>query len=463
MTLDEADMDALSHIVGIEHVVRGAGLARLERGIDPENFGSSLVVRPGTVAEVQAIVRWCAERAVSIVPLGGRTGLSGGGASHEGQVSVLMDRLDRVLRVSPFGDYAVVESGATLGAVEAALAPHGLSAGINLSARDSCTIGGLVANNAGGMESFRNGTMRQRVLGLEAVLPDGSLFEDLTVVLKTNAGYDLKHLFIGSEGTLGLITKVALKLTPVRQSFATFLLSFGDTRSAQALVSAARRATHFEVLRCEAMWRRHFVETCELLELDALGRFGEAGEVFLILELGAPGTNSGDADASGAIFALCEGLQSFVDGLELKSEREVREVWRVREDWAIDRRYPNGLWFDVSICPDEIDAYLARVAEDLARLDPALRLYAIGHLADANLHVTVNADVDLAALKPRIEACVYRGIRETGGCFSAEHGIGTAKKHALAEQVSPAKLDMMRKIKRALDPQNIMNPGKVVD
>lgn len=276
---------ALRALLGPAGLREGAAAAALDPGWHPDNLGAGLVALPATTAEAQTTVRLCAEHGASVVPQGGRTGLVGGAVSAPGQVILSTARMDRILKIDPDARIAVVEAGATLQAVQAAAAAHGLQPGIDLPSRGSATIGGMIAVNAGGIMAFRNGVMRHQVLGLEAVLPDGGLYADMTRVVKNTAGYDLKHLFIGAEGTLGLVTRAVLRLEAAPAAQRSALLSLPGMDAAQGALRAALRPAAGELRAAEAMWRPFLRATAAAQGWSDPGLDMDA-PMFLLLSLG---------------------------------------------------------------------------------------------------------------------------------------------------------------------------------
>ena len=252
--IDGAITAAFAAIVGETGIRSAATLAGLDSGFHRDNFGASLAVLPRSTAEVSAAIALCHSHGLPVVPQGGRTGLSGGAISRQGEVILLADRLDRIIAIDPLAMLAVVEAGVTLQALDEAVAEHGLSPGIDLAARGTATIGGMIATNAGGMEAFRNGTMRNRLLGLEAVLPDGAILDDMTRVPKCNEGYDIKHLFCGAEGTLGVVTQAVLRLSPADGEATTLLAACPDAAAALDIFRRLQRAPglDFRRFRCSA-------------------------------------------------------------------------------------------------------------------------------------------------------------------------------------------------------------------
>ncbi len=454
-------IDRLVTIVGAANVWRGENNRRPDPGFHDDNLAAGLAVFPRTAEEVQAIVRLCRAEGVAIVPQGGRTGLAGGAASAPGTLIVGLQRMNRIERLDPHARTACVEAGVTLEALQAAAAEHWLSAGIDIAARGSATVGGMIATNAGGSEAFRLGTMRQRVLGLEAVLPDGTIVRDLTEVLKANEGLDVKQLLIGAEGTLGIVTRAVMRLAPVSVTRVTAAAGFRNARDAVAAMNALRSAPAFDLLTAEVMWR-DYAQTAAREQGNARFATFATAPVCVIFE--AAGEDAGllrtaFEEALGELLAA--GL--IVDCVIAGSERERADLWRVREDsWSVERVHPGGLWFDVSLPLAALDQYTEGLVARLRAFDPSLTAFVIGHLGDGTLHVTIAGPRPIPELYETIAPLVYEGIKAMGGSFSAEHGIGLEKRTALAKHGDPGKLAMMRAVKAALDPAGLMNPGKVL-
>jgi FAD/FMN-containing dehydrogenase len=460
MTLPAKHVAALTAIVGPAGVRTAADLAARDPGVDPRNFGAALMLRPATTAEVASVLAYCNRARLGVVPQGGRTGLSGGAESGGGEVIVSLDRFDRIELLDPVSRTAVAGAGVTLGALAAAAAVHGLAPGIDLGARDSATLGGLVSTNAGGNDAFRYGTMRQRVLGLEAVLADGGVLTALGQVRKRNEGLAVEQLLIGAEGTLGVVTRVALALVAADGPVATALAAVGDAAAAVALADALLRSSALAPVALELMSGSHARAACRASGAHALESLAAAP--YLVL-LEATATTA--ADAAEALVALVgeaaeRGLVT--DAVVAQNEAQRRAQWQLREDWAIDRERPGGLWYDVSVPLVAVPGYLDGCARRLAAHDATLDLVVIGHLGDGNLHVTVNAARPIPERYEEIAPLVTDGLAALGGSFSAEHGIGLEKKATLARLGSPVRLELMRRIKAALDPHGILNPGKVL-
>ncbi|HSF95482.1 MAG TPA: FAD-binding oxidoreductase [Thermohalobaculum sp.] len=464
MTGRIADLsEALAAIVGLQGLRTAEALASRDPGFHPLNLSAKLAALPRSTAEVAAVVALCRRHSVPIVPQGGRTGLAGGAASDPHSLILMTDRLDRIVEIDPLARIAVVEAGVTLARLEDAAAMHGLSAGIDLAARGSATIGGLIATNAGGMEAFRNGSMRSRLLGLEAVLPDGEVLDDMTRVPKCNEGYDVKQLFCGAEGTLGIVTRAVLRLSPADGSGTTLLAACRDAAAALDGFRRIEASPALALLRGEIMWRPYAAAVAEADGLARVLGFAEA-PVYALYEVTPRDPAADPAEALIDVLAAPMQTGGILDAVVAASERERDEIWRVREDsFVIDRFLPHALWYDISVPLAGLDAYVAETARALAALDHALRFYVFGHLGDGNLHITIGdgqpADPGRAKAVDRI---VYRGLKAAGGSISAEHGIGIDKRASLRDHTDPQKLRLMALIKRALDPKGLMNPGKML-
>jgi FAD/FMN-containing dehydrogenase len=460
MGLDPTILGAIAGIVGAEGVWRHEKLAFLDPGTHAENLKADAMILPRSTEEVSRVLALCNDRRIGVVPQGGRTGLSGASRTRPGEIILSLDRMAAIDDIDVAGRTAVVGAGCKLGALFTALSPMGLQPGIDLGARDSCTLGGLVSTNAGGMEAFRYGVMRQRVLGLEAVLADGLVLSDLSRVRKANTGYDVKQLFIGAEGTLGVVTRVCLELAPSDGQSAVALVACAGTQAALTLLRRLDAAPMVQLTRAELMSGNHFRVTTRELKLDRLSALGQA-PLFVLYEIAGSNHEQG-VEALEIILgsALEEGLVG--DALIAQSQRERAEMWKVREDWAVDRVFPGALWYDVSAPVSRLSDYIAGVIERVRAHDSDLDVYFIGHLADGNLHVTVNARQPVLQRSEEISPLIYEGLEAMGGAFSAEHGIGLEKRDALAKIGPQGKLAIMRRLKAAFDPNNIMNPGKVI-
>ena len=453
---------ALRAAVGAGQVRSGEAVTTLDPGWHPDNLGAGIVVSPASTEEVAVVVRICREHRVSIVPQGGRTGLVGGGISHAGQIVLSLLRMNRIEPIDPLERVALVEAGVTLEALQQAAAQHGLEPGIDLAARGSATLGGMVSTNAGGVMAFRNGVMRHRVLGLEAVLADGTVYRDLTRVVKNSAGYDLKHLFIGAEGTLGVVTRVVVQLDPLPRASATALFALPSVTAVLDTIGLALQAKSGHLRAAEALWQNYLHLTANALDWSEAG-IDLAQPIFLLLGLGGADEAALQA-AFETVFEQVIERHPQATGIVASSQRQAEALWRLREDTDVMyRAYPDAPSYDVSVPLPHIERYAQEVQGGLAAIDPQLQPYLFGHLADGNLHIVLNRPGPLEPpLAAAVEAVLYGQLRAMGGSFSAEHGVGSKRIHSMIETADPAKVVAMGVIKRALDPDGLMNPGKVL-
>lgn len=460
-TLDAAFLARLDALLGPGGVARTEALSGVDPGYHPDNLAAGIQASPRTVEEASAVLALCHEAGVSVVPHGGRTGLVGGGASQPGQIVLSTRRLDRIVEIDTAARLAVVEAGVTLQQLQEAAAEHGLTPGIDLAARGTATIGGLIATNAGGIEAFRRGTMRHRVFGLEFLGADGTVVSDLVRVLKNNTGYDLKDLIAGSEGTLGIVTRAVIRLERLVPAAATALV--GCASAEAALVAAARLRDRFpgRLRALEILWHA-YAETVAQEHGVALSGLGlDPAPVYLLTEA----EQDPDIDIAAAMEAEIGALweEGPVTGAALAQNERQREMfWRIRDDSdAVSRPCPDAKTFDVSVPLSALPAYVERIRTELAAtFSPDMRVYVFGHLADGNLHVMVGDRPE--GSEARIEAILYDGLAEAGGSFSAEHGIGLEKQDAFRRYGDPARRAAMAAIKAALDPKGILNPGKIL-
>lgn len=453
-------MEQLKALLGSESVLGPEQLTLRDPGIDPENLNGPAGVAPQTSSEISALLRWCNKSGVPVIPQGGRTGLSGAASASGKEILLFSHRIPKDIQIDAASSVAEVSASVTLSELETAANAEGLSVGIDLAARDSATLGGMVSTNAGGQEAFRNGTMRQRVLGLQAVLPDGSILNDLARVQKNNEGYDIKQLLIGAEGSLGFITRLTLSLVAKPPETQTFLLACKDAAAALKVLERLSLTEGLTVLRAEAMWRDFAFENARGNDLSHLVNFADS-DIYIIFDVHTP-----DDSAEGVVFeAIEDQLESglILDLIAAQSLGQAKDIWHLREDtFSIQNAFPHGLWFDVAVPRARLDEYIETVETRVAAIDQSLRVFAIAHLADGNVHYTIADPNPISPTRAQeIKDAVLDGVKEFGGSFSAEHGIGVEKKGALLKYSDPTKLALMRNIKTLLDPNNICNPGKI--
>jgi FAD/FMN-containing dehydrogenase len=428
-----------------------------------------LVARPSSTAEVAEVVRLCAAAGVAIVPQGGNTGLCGGATPHEWGAEVLLNlgRMNRIRNLDALNYTITVEAGCILARVQEAAAAADRLFPLSLGAEGSCQIGGNLSTNAGGVAVLRYGNARDLVLGLEIVLPDGRVIDSLTALRKDNTGYDLKHLFLGAEGTLGVITAAVLKLFPRPRDTATAICALAGPAEAVELLARVRAAsgdqvTGFELMnrQCVSLAIKHVAGVPEPLR--------EASPYYVLAELSSPA-------ASGRLGEMLEGalgaaLESglITDATIAANEAQGRAMWRLREAIPESQKIEGGgIKHDVSVAVSAVPAFIAE-AERRARAElDGIRVFAFGHVGDGNVHFNLvwpeGADRQAFLERwPHFNRLIHDVATGMGGSISAEHGIGRLKREEFTRTAHGVEMDVMRRIKAALDPKGLMNPGKLL-
>ena len=429
---------------------------------DSRPLNARALVRPKSTEEVSALMRLCHERGQSVVVHGGLTGVCEGDHCTEDDVIVSFERMNKIEEIDVVGRTATVQAGCTLQTLQAAVEATGLYFPLDLGARGSCTIGGNVATNAGGTNVIRFGMMRAQVLGLEAVLPDGTVISSLNRMLKNNTGYDLKQLFIGTEGTLGLVTRVVVSLKERSTSTDTVLLALDDGRHLPALLKLMDKQLGGSLSSFEAMWGDYYRAVTEAgWHSPPLER---SHAFYVVVE--AHGGNPAE-DSKRFLAAVENAFEAglVVDAVLPKSGTERAHIWAIREDFEALRQEKPLLLYDVSLPLKDMLAYVDDVTANLKRRWPAVRFYALGHIGDGNLHffVAPRTPGELASLHAQCDECVYAPLKRVQGAVSAEHGVGLEKKAWMPVTRSAEEIELMRLLKRTLDPKNILNPGKILD
>jgi FAD/FMN-containing dehydrogenase len=445
-------MDVVSELnaaLGLDACLTGARLEGVALRSDASETGRHLplaLLRPASVADISKALDICHRHRQPVVPQGGMTGLAGGANCRPGDIALSLSRFQGVEEIDPAAGAMVVRAGTILETAQQAAEDAGFLLPIDLGARGSCQIGGNIATNAGGLRVIRHGTVRDNLLGLEAVQADGTVLSHLSRMQKNNTGYDLRHLIAGSEGTLAVITRAVLRLRPLPSGVETAICALDSYDAVLALLAEARGRTTLSAF--EVMWSDYF-------ELGGGHRlFGRTPPFAVIVE-----TEGGGLQPL-LETAIENGL--IADALIAQSHADARRFWDIREGSLPEAHVPDIVNFDVSLPIARMDGYVAACRAAIAAALPSTRSFFFGHVGDSNLHIMVqvpglpDADVHM------VDRIAYDLVREAGGVISAEHGIGTLKRDWLGHSRSPAELAAMRAIKAALDPAGILNPGKVL-
>ncbi|PVA10373.1 FAD-binding oxidoreductase [Pelagivirga sediminicola] len=464
-------LDRLREILGAANVLTGKDMDPFACDWSGAPQGTPLaVLRPGSTADVAAILKLANESRTPVVPMSGNTCLSGATAA-EGAWVVSMARMNKIREIRPTGRIAIVEAGAILANIHDAVAEHDLIFPLFFGARGSAMIGGALSTNAGGSNVLRYGNTRDLCLGIEAVLPDGEVIDLMRQLHKDNSGYDLRHLLIGAEGTLGIITAAVIKLFPAPLANATAMVAVPRVGDALELLNRLQQETGGAVQAFEYM-PRAYIETHLLQTKDARPPFDERHDVNIMVEVGATAPRDAVPDANGQI-PIAAHLESvladlfeegaILDAVVAQNETQRREMWERREAAAQVMTYQTPhVDRDIAVPVDRMQEFLDQVAQIIADLDPGAQDVSVAHLGDGNLHLGVFPTRDDEDLCQRIGDLAEDAAVALGGSFSAEHGIGWRKRPAMARHKNPGAMAAMRTIKTALDPNGILNPGKVL-
>lgn len=461
-------VDGLRAIVGDANVITDA--AGMETYMNEErglfHGHARAVVRPGSTAEVAAVVRACADAGVKVVPQGGNTGLVGGAVADTGAVIVAMARMNAIRALNPDDFTMTVEAGCVLEDIRDAAEKAGCLFPLSLGAQGSCQIGGNLATNVGGINTLRYGTARDNVLGLEVVLPDGRVWNGLRALTKDNTGYSLRNLFVGSEGTLGIITGAVLKLYPKPIATETAFCALPDLDAALPLLDRARRMSGDSVSAFELICRDGVRLSSTYLAgvndpLDAPHPWYALVE----FSTASPAVPLRDTFEKLLESAFEDGV--IVDAVIAESLEQRRNLWRIREELPEAQKYEGGsIKHDVSVPVRSIPDFIRRASEAVVRVVPGARPVPFGHMGDGNIHFNVSQPAGAGVDKDEylshwheMGAAVYDIVTELGGSFSAEHGVGRLKVADLARYRSAEEIDLLKRIKGAIDPDNRMNPG----
>ena len=420
------------------------------------------VVRPRSTQDVATTMRICFEHDQPVTVQGGMTGLVGGSQASPGDVVISMEFMSGVQEIDPAASCMTVWAGTPLQIAQEQAQAAGLYLAVDLGARGSCQIGGNISTNAGGNRVIRYGMMREQILGLEVVLADGTVLSNLNKMLKNNAGYDLKQLFIGSEGTLGIVTRAVVRLHPVPAQTTSVLCALPDDKAVLKFLSRARQQASASLLAFEVMWPDFFAFMTERVPGNH-SPFEQSGLMVVLMECV---TGSGGMTELALQDLLEAAMQAdeLVDAAIAQSGKQADEFWRIRDSVSeFPLVFAPYASFDVSLPIDRIGDFVRQLKQSLPEAVPHADALYFGHIGDSNLHIVVHVPGTRQSFpKQKIDETVYGWVREFQGSVSAEHGIGTRKKQWLGHSREPAEVDLMKTIKRALDPKGILNRGKVI-
>ena len=449
----------LEQTLGTDAVIQGSALSQRATSFwSPSPTEAQALVRPRNTDELSKALAICHAQDQPVVIQGGKTGCAQGADARSNEIIVSTERMTAIESVDDQGGTAIVQAGAILQNVQESLAGQGWLFPLDLGARGSCTIGGNIATNAGGINVLRYGMARNLILGLEVVLADGRVLSSMNQMLKNNAGYDLKQLFIGTEGTLGIVSRAVLKLWPLPKSCCTALAAISDFEQATELLFLLQREFAGTLSAYELMWNNYYKAVTEPgWHRAPLEREYPYYAIFEIEGLDA------DADRSRFETILEQALERglIVDAVIPKNEAERRAIWAIREDFeAITASQP--YLYDVSLPIRHMHGYIQKIFQSFDVAEPPVDCYVFGHIADGNLHLFVDPREN-AMTQAQSNQIVYQPLAECDGSVTAEHGIGVEKKSWLSHSRSVEEIEVMKALKNTLDPNGILNPGRVVD
>jgi len=420
-----------------------------------------VVLRPANTDEVSKVLKLCHDAGQPIVAWGGLTGLVESANVEHGELALSLERMHAIEEIDEIAGTATVQAGAVLQAVQEEIDTHGLILPLDLGARGSATIGGNISTNAGGNRVIRYGMMREMVLGLEVVLADGTVLSSLGKMIKNNAGYDLKHVFIGSEGTLGIVTRAVLRLRRKPESQDTAFVAVDSFDKMPKLLDHMDRRLAGTLSAFECLWQDFY----RLLTTEPAPHtppLAQDQPYYVLIE--AMGSDQ-EQDSERFELALEGAFEAglIADAVLAKSQAERDRMWAIRDDVGqVAQNWPI-FTFDVSLPLKEMEGYVAEVKDRMTTTYPNHTLMVFGHLGDGNLHFVAGVGSDTLEARRGVEACVYEPLRARQGSVSAEHGVGLEKRPYLSFSRTPEEINTMRLIKQALDPKGILNPGKIFE
>jgi FAD/FMN-containing dehydrogenase len=451
---------ALAQFVDAAGFLVGADLDGRDPGLFVDNFLADAVLRPTTTEEVSAILAHCNEYGIAVVPQGGMTGLVRGTQTTSGNVVLSLERMNAIEHIDPISRTARVQAGVVLQKLQEKVAEYDMDFPLDLGARGSCQVGGTASTNAGGLRVVRYGMMRELVLGLEAVLADGTVVSSMNEMMKNNTGYDLKQLFIGSEGTLGIITRLVLRLYEAPKSRNTALAALSSFEQVTGLLKHVDRSLAGQMSSFEVMWNSWYSFITNELGNPPL----DQGYPYYAIFESLGGDQDRDQEQFQAMLESAAEAGLVEDAVVATSEKDARRLWAVREtvDPVLSRL---TFAYDISLPIRHMESYIRRIEQDMEKRLPGARTVCFGHLADGNLHFLALCDAESAedfdSAHTTSDTVVYGPLAELGGSVSAEHGIGLEKKAYLHVSRNAAEVEVMKRLKAMFDPQGTLNPGKI--
>lgn len=427
-----------------------------------KNLTCKALARPKSTKELSEIMKICYAYEQAVVPQGGLTGVAGGARVEANEVAITLERMNQILEIDTLNKTVTVEAGLILEELQKAVAEKGFLFPLDLGAKGSCMIGGNIATNAGGLQALRYGVMRQLVLGLEVVLADGTIISSMNKMMKNNAGYDLKQLFIGSEGTLGIITKAILRIEDAPQSSNTALVCLASFQDAVQFLHEAKKCLNSLLTTYEIIWQDYY-QLMTSAPSPYSAPLPQNAPFYVLIE--ALGQNpQTDTDLFEGLLENCFEKEIITDAALAKSQQELDWFWGIREQVELIFQVHNPVFlFDVSLPINTMESYVEEIKGKLQNRFEQVECYAFGHMGDGNLHLFVSTDENDINTRHQVEEIVLTPLRAIGGSITAEHGVGLEKKMWLHLSRSQEEITLMKTLKAALDPKGILNKGKIFE
>jgi len=424
------------------------------------NLDCLALLRPKTTQEVSEMLKTCNDLDLPVVPHGGLTNVVGGAITKPNEIALSLERMNEIEEIHAQNKTVTVQAGVVLQTLQRSLAENGLLFPLDLGAKGSCMIGGNIASNAGGLQALRYGVTRNLVLGLEVVLADGTILSSMNKMMKNNAGYDLKQLFIGSEGTLGIITRAILKIEDLPKTRNTALIALGSFEKTNQLLQNAKTHLKNDLTSFELLWKDYY-SLMTSPPSPYSPPLPQTYPFYVLME-----TLGQDATKDKILFeeflerSLGAGL--IADATIAQSQQELDWFWKIRENVELIFSIHDPVFlFDVSLAISDMDEYIKKIRSELESAWSDLLFFAFGHMGDGNLHLYICCGGNDDYTKHRVEEIVYKPLQQVGGSITGEHGIGLEKKPWLHLSRSGGEIQLMKAIKKTLDPKGILNPGKV--
>ncbi|WP_461517648.1 FAD-binding oxidoreductase [Porticoccus sp.] len=453
-------LDKLRQLLGPAGIIEEGINLRPTDGWGHTGCHSPAILRPANTLELSEAIKHCAAAGQKVVTQGGCTNMTRGCETTPDELVISLERMTAIESVDVTNRTMTVQAGVPLEVIQQRAEAEGLFFALDLGARGSATIGGNIATNAGGNQVIRYGMAREQVLGLEVVLADGRILSSMNQMLKNNAGYDLKQLFIGSEGTLGIITRAVLRLRPRLPVSTTALIATEHFQHMPRLLNQMESALGGKLSAFETLWQSYYRIACGG-ELRSTPPLPDVYPFYVLLESSGVDPADDRERLLGALDdALAQGL--ICDAVLAESGQQQQAIWAIRDNIPALQPYHPMILFDISLPISEMEGYLADMEKNINAVDPSLFVATLGHLGDGNLHVAVQLGNESAERRRAVELAVYAPLQQRGGSISGEHGIGLEKKAYLHLSRSEVEIEVMRQLKQLFDPQCLLNCGKVI-